>query len=487
PSSVLELQKVSGDGQAGGAGQPLNEPVKVRLVNSKGIPQKDVTVIFTVAEGGGSASPSTITTDHDGFALTTWTLGGQGNQKLHVTVEKPDGITSVTGSPLIFTAPFEVYTIQKVSGDHQKGFPRIELSQPLRIRVVDQNGVPKKNIPVQFIPTDSDAQVTNNSGATDNDGYAQANWILGNENNQILQIALSTPLGTTISGGPTQFSSTINRTIVAGGNGFGSAANQFSSTNDFYIDEQGNIYVSDSWNHRIQKWAPNATDGQTVAGTGTSGSASYELDYPNGVFVDGSGNIYVADRNNNRIQKFAPGSANGVTVAGGGGGITIYPRDIFVDATGNIYFSSSNSVYKHPASMGPAVSPNSQVAPLSGIIDGIRIFVDGSGNLYIAETYNHLVRKFAPGSATGIVVAGGNGQGNGPNQLSYPQGLSVDAYGNIYINEFDDITSTGRVTKWAPGANSGEVVAGGGGGDLFVDDAGAIYVAYFDAIYKWLP
>jgi hypothetical protein len=41
---------------------------------------------------------------------------------------------------------------------------------------------------------------------------------------------------------------------VAGGNGEGSAANQFSYPTGLFVDASGNIYVADSYNHRIQKW-----------------------------------------------------------------------------------------------------------------------------------------------------------------------------------------------------------------------------------------
>jgi hypothetical protein len=77
--------------------------------------------------------------------------------------------------------------------------------------------------------------------------------------------------------------------------------------------------VADNINHRIQKWAPGATEGVTVAGTGTSGSNANQLNYPYiGVPVDANGNIYVADLGNDRIQKWAPGATEGVTVAGTG-------------------------------------------------------------------------------------------------------------------------------------------------------------------------
>ena len=53
---------------------------------------------------------------------------------------------------------------------------------------------------------------------------------------------------------------------VAGGNGRGSAANQLSSPRGIFVDSQGNLFIADEVNSRIQKWALGATLGITVAG-----------------------------------------------------------------------------------------------------------------------------------------------------------------------------------------------------------------------------
>jgi hypothetical protein len=48
------------------------------------------------------------------------------------------------------------------------------------------------------------------------------------------------------------------------------------------------------------------------------------------------------------------------------------------------------------------------------------IFVDAQGNIYICDTDNNRIQKWAPGAATGVTVAGGNGFSSNPNQLSNP-------------------------------------------------------------------
>ncbi|CAF4727849.1 unnamed protein product, partial [Rotaria sp. Silwood2] len=59
----------------------------------------------------------------------------------------------------------------------------------------------------------------------------------------------------------------------------------------------------------------------------------------------------------------------------------------------------------------------------------------------------------------GIVVAGGQGEGNGLTQLYYPQGVVVDQLGTVYVaDEVND-----RIMRWPKGATQGSVIVGGNG------------------------
>jgi DNA-binding beta-propeller fold protein YncE len=96
---------------------------------------------------------------------------------------------------------------------------------------------------------------------------------------------------------------------VAGGNGQGSAANQFNLPTGIYVSRlDGSLYIADFYGNRIQKWVQNATFGTTVAGNpnGTSGSTPYLLNSPFGIAIDdGENYLYVADTANSRIQRFS--------------------------------------------------------------------------------------------------------------------------------------------------------------------------------------
>jgi sugar lactone lactonase YvrE len=67
--------------------------------------------------------------------------------------------------------------------------------------------------------------------------------------------------------------------------------------------------------------------------------------------------------------------------------------------------------------------------------------------------------KWMKGAKEGIVVAGGQGQGNGLRQLSCPQGIIVDQLGSVYVAD----RGNDRVMRWLKGAQEGTIVVGGNG------------------------
>jgi sugar lactone lactonase YvrE len=123
------------------------------------------------------------------------------------------------------------------------------------------------------------------------------------------------------------------------------------------------------------------------------------------------------------------------------------------------------------------------------------VAADSSGNLYVADTDNHTIRKITIGGGVSILagVAGVSGSvdGTGGGALFYqPQGVAVDAAGNIYVADTGNhtirkITSLGTVTTLAGLAgNTGSTDASGSSARFYepegiaVNSAGTlIYVA----------
>jgi sugar lactone lactonase YvrE len=106
-------------------------------------------------------------------------------------------------------------------------------------------------------------------------------------------------------------------TIVAGIGTSGNASNQFSTAVRYnYVDASENIYIADTGNNRVMRWASGGSTGVIVAGTNTSGNSLNQLNYPYGVWVDSSSNVFVTDESNQRVMKWASGASAGVVVAG---------------------------------------------------------------------------------------------------------------------------------------------------------------------------
>jgi sugar lactone lactonase YvrE len=84
--------------------------------------------------------------------------------------------------------------------------------------------------------------------------------------------------------------------------------------------------------------------------------------------------------------------------------------------------------------------------------------------------------KWLKGAKEGIIVAGGQGQGNALTQLSYPRGVVVDQLGTIYVADH----SNHRVMRWLKGATQGSVVVGGNGLGVQTNQFNAPFGLSFD-------
>ena len=219
----------------------------------------------------------------------------------------------------------------------------------------------------------------------------------------------------------------------------------FVQVNGISVDNNGSVYVVDSGNHRMMKWAPGALVGSIVAGGNGYGNAANQLASPSGLFLEvGTLTVWIADTNNHRIVKWSSPSV-GVVVCGSygsGSNHFNYPSDLFVD-------------------------------------------VNTSNTLYVADTYNHRIQRWLSGYNNGTTVAGETGvPGNGFNQLLYPQAVVVDTNGNIFISD----TGNNRIMRWATGSSYGLPIAGGSSSGSFstllnvpqglcFDSSGNLYVA----------
>ncbi len=111
---ILTLEIISGDGQEGVPGAALADSMVVQVRDQLGEPLGDVVVTFTVTAGGGTLSDTTVTTDADGRASTTLTLGRTPGTNTVV-------VTLANLKPVIFAATVRVHA--DFNGDGAVGFP----------------------------------------------------------------------------------------------------------------------------------------------------------------------------------------------------------------------------------------------------------------------------------------------------------------------------------------------------------------------------
>jgi uncharacterized protein (TIGR03437 family) len=194
------------------------------------------------------------------------------------------------------------------------------------------------------------------------------------------------------------------------GDGGPPLAAQFTNLQGIAFDRLGNLYISDTNNHRVRKISGGVI--ATIAGTGVGGfsgdggsALSAQLNFPYGLALDSSGNVYVADLGNQRVRRITPDGTI-TTVAGTGRKVS---------------------------------SPDGAAPTDTSLLSPRNVAIDAAGNLYIAEFEGHRIRKLTPdgklSTVTGTGVAGSSGDGSRASaaQINYPAGMAFDRAGGLYF------------------------------------------------------
>jgi sugar lactone lactonase YvrE len=267
------------------------------------------------------------------------------------------------------------------------------------------------------------------------------------------------------------------------------------------VDGQGNLYLSSS--NLVRR--VDATTGTitTVLGPGSSGCVDDGLataacsQMPHGLAFDQDGNLYVADPFYNKVRRLVPSTGMVTTVAGtrvagyrGDGGpattaLLRAPTGVSVDPQGNVHVADSGNnsmrrvdartgVITTVAGTGRVIIPDHQVTATSlALAYPSGISLDGQGGLVVVE--NGANRVLRLDLRTGLVwtLAGtgsfgdtGDGAAALEAELWYPQSVTVDGSGNVFI------ANTGRNRVRRVDAVTGVIHAAAGGGSGGLGDGG---------------
>ncbi|MBM4067845.1 MAG: hypothetical protein FJ271_02705 [Planctomycetes bacterium] len=246
---------------------------------------------------------------------------------------------------------------------------------------------------------------------------------------------------------------------------------KFNVMHNLTVAGTGDIYVADTGNRRVRKINGKTGTVTTIAGTGRKGFSgdggpATEADFGD-IYCTAlapAGNLlYLADLDNRRIRVVDLETNIVRTVAGNGKrGVPadgaeatkaplVDPRAVAVDGKGNVYVLergghalrvvNAKGKIRTVAGTGKQGFAGDGGDALKALLNGPKfLYLDAQGNVLIADTENHVIRKYRPADGTIVRVAGSGKRGKGgvgaaPEQveLNQPHGVYVHPSGAIYI------------------------------------------------------
>ncbi|MDE0625940.1 MAG: M12 family metallo-peptidase [Bryobacterales bacterium] len=255
------------------------------------------------------------------------------------------------------------------------------------------------------------------------------------------------------------------------GDGGPAAAARLANPFGLALDREGNLYVSDSGNHRVRRIDAVTRTIETVAGTGEVGfsfdggpAIAAEVIYPRGIATDGAGNVLVAEPPTSRVRRIDTVTGTIDTVAGTGStghsgdggpsteGMLRSPQGVAADLSGNLYVAdtwnhrlrridhATGVIETLAGGGGPGFSGDGGTASQALLDTPAGVAVDAAGNVFVADTSNTRIRRIDAMSGVIETVAGtgeagysGDGEAATAAMLFAPQGVAVDGSGNVYI------------------------------------------------------
>ena len=220
---------------------------------------------------------------------------------------------------------------------------------------------------------------------------------------------------------------------------------------DLAVDAQGNVYVADFGNFRIQKFDSN---GKFLKQWGSQGKEPGQFFRAWAIAVDSAGNVYVGDEGNSRIQKFD--RDGNLLIHWGGSGIK---EDEFqsivaveVDHADNVYAGDYflRQVKKFDSSGNLLTTWNSCGAGVDEPIRPISFAVDDRNNVYVLDSFNQRVCIY---DANGKLLESWGRIGKGIGEFDFYENdayIAIDSRGNLYVADgaTSGVSANNRIQKF---------------------------------------
>ncbi len=231
----------------------------------------------------------------------------------------------------------------------------------------------------------------------------------------------------------------------------GQEPGQFSEPWGIAVGPGDIVYVADTWNHRIQAFN---SEGELITYWGVFQDAGGELLEPQGMFygprditIDQDGDLYVTDTGNKRIQKF-DADGNPIGQWGGAGasaGQFLEPVGIAADQEGNIYVADTwnQRIQVFDEDFQFLRQWTVQAWLSESIVNKPYLAVDAEGRVYATDPEGSRVLVF-DGQGELLAIFGKYGQDAASFDL--PTGIEIDELGYVYVADSNDQ----RIMKFAP-------------------------------------
>jgi len=230
----------------------------------------------------------------------------------------------------------------------------------------------------------------------------------------------------------------------------GSGPGQFQEPWGLAVASNGEVYVADTWNHRVQVFD---AEGNFLRGWGnfaqTAQAVGAEGQFwgPRDVAIDAQGNVYVTDTGNKRVQKFSPEGE----FLGQWGGVGIErgqmdePVGIAIGSVGHICIADTwnQRVQKFSSLFMPLAQWSVEAWFGQSVVNKPHIATDPQGRVYVTDPEGNQVIVF---TADGELVATFGQYGNDTQCFALPIGIDVDREGRIYVVD----SGNHRVMQFAP-------------------------------------